>query len=261
MKGNAGSLSGRGGSMEEEDARTAQNMQGPNPLRGGLSDAGPATPEYNQRLREREDFINEQYNRDAAFMIENAERKGKRIPSDGAEVLRRTAADKAEQRKIDSINALYQAGSGPSGKIPPERAQQIYQLTGQMPPASIVGAGREDANDLIRQHAASINAQRTRLESDMMTADSDANPYAAELRKMIREKGDVLGKMQAKLNKKNVDYQQVVDELTAAMSNIDLKYSMSETVGTSATTATGQTDSTDGVALDEKGNPIRRSGR
>jgi len=142
MKGNARSLSGRGGTMEEEDARTAQNMDGPNPIRGSFSQQDES-PELTQRLAERDQWKEGQSLRDAEWEADLARQ---RRDQPGQDLAAQKMVSLKDQASKDRRNQMLEALVGDGGKIPYAKAEAARQL-GLPINSSMVGSNPDDVRD------------------------------------------------------------------------------------------------------------------
>ena len=239
-----------------EEYRTM--LDGKSPGGGGLTYGGGG-PEYEARLAERQAFIDSQPMRDMEFQLENKVRRGKAEPAAAGEVVRRAAADKTEQKKIDSINKLYQSGTGASGKIDPDVAAQIEMLSGGevKVPKYMMGVSKPMVSDAIQELAGEIANARAKLESDIMLSNDALG--GAKRKDILRRKSALLPKYNLKNKMKASDPQQLWDELMEEWSKLDMEYAAHEKEDVEYTDSTGAyAQQADGKIYDNKGYELKR---
>ena len=170
MKGNARSLSGRGGTMEEEDARTAQNMDGPNPIRGSFSQQ-EMSPEIEMRLAARDRWKEGQPMRDQEYLASpEMARRNPELAAAAGKTLTDMQSNKAVERQQQLQNSLADKLGGGSGVIPFEQAMKL-RLSGVQIPPQIMGMSPDEASSRME---AMLNYQNRSLSNiDPMEAIAD----------------------------------------------------------------------------------------
>lgn len=243
MKGNAGSLSGRGGSMAEEDARTEQNMQGPRPLRGGFSQMSDS-PELQARLAARDEWTAGQPMRDELFRKEVAQRRGQKYDVAPLEVLRKEADDRAQLKRQQAVDKIYAGAAGITGKIPPHVAANIKMITGEAVPDYMIGRGREEVIARVASLSQDLDKKAQSLQREISSGFIPQESAMANVayQKMMR---DAMNQAIAKLRQPNADPDAIDAELLQAYARANALYGQSVGEAAMLAASNNETDTLD----------------